>query len=528
MGINGVGFAGFNLLQQLTGVFKKDRVCLHGYVLDISGARLDKCGGNGLGLVAVDDGDLQPVFRPFADGLRGFPRLVRDVSRQLGKWAQLEISGQNTPVDRDVLEKLEAPLNHIIRNALDHGLEPPQERLAAGKSESGKILLEARHRAGMLLITIADDGRGINLEVVRRKVVERGLADPAMADQLSETELIDFLLLPGFSTAEKVTDISGRGVGLDVAQSALQEIGGSLQVAARAGGGTQFHLQSPLTLSVVRTLLAQIAGRPFAFPLTRIDQVIRLSRSEIHTMEDRQHFMLDEQSIGLMTAHQLLELATAPQLAEEIPVIVLSDRFNRYGLAVDGILGERELVVRPLDPRLGKVPNISAAALLDDGEPMLVADVEDMVRSIDHLVADGRLDKVGRAATTRQKRTVKRILVVDDSITVREVERKLLENRGCTVDVAVDGVDGWNAVRTRSYDIVVSDVDMPRMTGIEFIKQIRQDAELRGLPVLIVSYKDREEDRLLGMEAGANYYLTKSSFADETLLQAVEDLIGEA
>jgi two-component system sensor histidine kinase and response regulator WspE len=209
-------------------------------------------------------------------------------------------------------------------------------------------------------------------------------------------------------------------------------------------------------------------------------------------------------------------------------VIVLSDRLNRYGLAVDGILGERELVVRLLDPRLGKVPNISAAALLDDGEPMLVADVEDMVRSIDHLVADGRLDKVGRAATTRQKRTVKRILVVDDSITVREVERKLLENRGYTVDVAVDGVDGWNAVRTRSYDLVVSDVDMPRMTGIEFVKQIRQDAELRGLPVLIVSYKDREEDRLLGMEAGANYYLTKSSFADETLLQAVEDLIGEA
>jgi two-component system sensor histidine kinase and response regulator WspE len=245
-------------------------------------------------------------MRPFADGLRGFPRLVRDVSRQLGKRAQLEISGQNTPVDRDVLEKLEAPLNHIIRNALDHGLEPPQERLAAGKSESGKILLEARHRAGMLSITIADDGRGINLEVVRRKVVERGLADPAMADQLSETELIDFLLLPGFSTAEKVTDISGRGVGLDVVQSALQEIGGSLQVAARTGGGTQFHLQSPLTLSVVRTLLAQIAGRPFAFPLTRIDRVIRLSRSEIHTIEDRQHFMLDEQSIGLVTAHQLL------------------------------------------------------------------------------------------------------------------------------------------------------------------------------------------------------------------------------
>ena len=209
-------------------------------------------------------------------------------------------------------------------------------------------------------------------------------------------------------------------------------------------------------------------------------------------------------------------------------MIVLSDRLNRYGLAVDGILGERELVVRLLDPRLGKVPNISAAALLDDGEPMLVADVEDMVRSIDHLVADGRLDKVGRAATTRQKRTVKRILVVDDSITVREVERKLLENRGYTVDVAVDGVDGWNAVRTRSYDLVVSDVDMPRKTGIEFVKQIRQDAELRGLPVLIVSYKDREEDRLLGMEAGANYYLTKSSFADETLLQAVEDLIGEA
>ena len=201
---------------------------------------------------------------------------------------------------------------------------------------------------------------------------------------------------------------------------------------------------------------------------------------------------------------------------------------DRYGLVVDRLLGERDLVVRPLDPRLAKTKDISAVAFLDDNSPVLIVDVEDMVRSIDHLVTGGRLRKMTRAAQLEVARKRKRVLVVDDSITVREVERKLLENNGYQVEVAVDGMDGWNAVRNGAYDLIITDVDMPRMNGIELVQSIKADPQLHALPVMIVSYKDREEDRLQGLEAGANYYLTKSSFHDETLVSAVVDLIGTA
>ena len=467
-------------------------------------------------------------MRPFADGVQGFPRMVRDLARRLEKKVVLEIEGKTTKVDRDILAKLEAPLNHLVRNSLDHGIELPEERLAAGKTAEGRVRLEAGHRAGMLSITLSDDGHGMDIERLRQKILDKELADAEMVEQMSEAELVDFLFLPGFSTSSEVTEISGRGVGLDVVQSMVQEVGGILRATSEPGKGMTFHMQLPLTLSVMRTLLVEVCGAPYAFPLARIDRALKISRSEVEVIEDRQYFRFNEQNIGLVPAHQVLEIEGADSAADEWSIVVLSDRLDRYALVVDRFLGERDLVVRPLDPRLGKTKDISAVAFMEDSSPILIIDVEDMVRSIDNLVTGGRLRKLGHALDMQQAKTRKRVLVVDDSITVREVERKLLENSGYEVEVAVDGMDGWNAVRTGTYDLVVSDVDMPRMNGIEFVHMIKQDAQLQHIPVMIVSYKDREEDRLRGLEAGANYYLTKSSFQDQTLLNAVVDLIGEA
>jgi len=284
----------------------------------------------------------------------------------------------------------------------------------------------------------------------------------------------------------------------------------------------------PLTLSVIRTLLVEISGEPYAFPLTRIDQIIMLDRNAIALTENRQYFTLDGHNIGLVAAHQVLELDDSTPDADQCTTIVISDRLSRYGLVVDRCLGERDLVVRPLDRRLGKVKNISAAALLEDGSPVLLVDVEDLVRSIDHLLASGQLSRINRTTKTSALASQKRILVVDDSITVREMERKLLQNRGYTVEVAVNGMEGWNAARTGQFDLVITDIDMPRMNGIELVNQLKLHPNLKSLPVIVVSYKDREEDRLQGLEAGANYYLTKSSFHDDTLINAVGDLIGKA
>jgi two-component system sensor histidine kinase and response regulator WspE len=467
-------------------------------------------------------------MRPFADGVQGFPRMIRDLARKLGKQVNLEITGKATAVDRDILKKLEAPLTHILRNATDHGLELPEERIAAGKSPEGTIRLEAFHRGGMLAITIADDGKGINVEGLRQKVINKNLATPEMAAQMSDAELIEFLFLPGFSTAKQVTEISGRGVGLDIAKSMAQEVGGTVRAMSQPGKGTSFHFQLPLTLSVVRTLLVEISGKPYAIPLARIDQIVTVERTSISDVENREYFTLNQQNIGLIAANQILELPDAPPTTGSLSVVVVSDQSNPYGLVVDKFLGERDLVVRPLDPRLGKVPDISATSLLSDGSPILIVDVSDMVRSIDTLLTEGRLTKVASSPQEIITDKRKKVLVVDDSITVREMERKLLENRGYKVEIAVNGMEGWNAVRTTHYDLVVSDIDMPRMNGIELVKQIKSHPRLRTTPVIIVSYRDRQEDRVQGLEAGADYYLTKSSFHDDTLINAVIDLIGRS
>jgi two-component system sensor histidine kinase and response regulator WspE len=467
-------------------------------------------------------------MRPFSDGVQGLPRLVRDLARSLGKQVKLEIVGDATEVDRDVLGKLEAPLGHLVRNAIDHGIESPDARRTAGKSAEGLLHLEARHSGGLLQIIVSDDGRGVDRSKLRARILERQLLSPHAVEALSEAELMEFLFLPGFTLKDDVTDISGRGVGLDAVQDMVKHLRGTVRISAHPGGLTQFHLQLPVTLSVVRAVLADIGGEPYAFPLGHIVRALKVSRDDIDSLGGRQHFNLDGRRIGLVTAHQILGADEAGLVGDQVPVIVVGDENQAYGIIVDRFLGERELVAQPLDPHLERVKDISAGALMEDGSPVLIVDVEDLLHSISKLISDGQLATVRQSATAVSIKARKRVLVVDDSLTVRELERKLLGNHGYEVEVAVDGMDGWNAVRSGRFNLVVTDIDMPRMDGIELVTLINKDPNLKSLPVMIVSYKDRDEDRRRGLEAGAAYYLTKGSFHDETLLQAVIDLIGEA
>jgi two-component system sensor histidine kinase and response regulator WspE len=364
--------------------------------------------------------------------------------------------------------------------------------------------------------------------------VARGLTSLAVADQLTEAELLEFLFLPGFSTREAVTEMSGRGVGLDVVQTMVRAVGGVVRIATQSGRGTRFVLQLPITRSMIRALLVRIAGEAYAFPLNRIDRIVRLAEDELRVLEGRRHFTMDDQPVGLVEAAQVLGLPPDASNGTERAVVVVSDRSHRFGVMVDAFLGERDLEVRPLDPRLGKVPDISSASVLEDGVPVLIIDTEDLVHSIDNLLGGRRLPTIAIGTASGPESgsdgaapRSKRVLVVDDSITVRELERQLLEARGYAVDVAVDGVDGWNAVRTGRYQLVISDVDMPRMDGIALVRSIKNDPKLQSIPAIIVSYKEREEDRIRGLDAGADAYLTKSSFHDQTLLETVSDLIGE-
>ena len=467
-------------------------------------------------------------MRPFADVLAGQVRMVRDLGRSLGKQVRLEIEGEKTQVDRDVLEKLEAPLTHLLRNAVDHGIEPPEQRVLAGKPAEGLIRLRASHQAGLLVLELSDDGNGVDLERLRGTIVDRHLSPVETALRLSEEELLTFLFLPGFSLRDKVTEVSGRGVGLDAVQHMVRQLRGAVVLEQTAGQGSRFHLEVPLTLSVVRSLVVEVGEEAYAFPLAHIERMCDLAPDDIVQLEGRQHFWHEGRHVGLVAASQLLQRPPGQSPTDTLKVVVIRERDAVYGIAVERFIGERTLVVLPLDDRLGKVQDISAGALLDDGSVVLIVDVEDMLRSVDKLLNTGRLERIARRSQQATEAPRKRVLVVDDSLTVRELQRKLLLNRGYEVAVAVDGMDGWNALRSEDFDLLITDIDMPRMDGIELVTLLRRDSRLQSLPVMVVSYKDREEDRRRGLDAGADYYLAKASFHDDALLDAVVELIGGA
>lgn len=477
---------------------------------------------------------IQSRMRPFGEGVEEFPRMVRDVAHQLKKKVRLEISGKNTPVDRDILEKLQAPLGHILRNSVDHGIESPEQRAALGKPVEGTIHIKAQHIAGMLSISISDDGAGIDIEQIKKKIVEKRLAPADIVEKLSEKEIIDFLFLPGFSTASEVSEISGRGVGLNVVREVLDEISGNIQISFVKGKGVTFNFLLPLTLSVIRALIVEIASEPYAFPLGRIEHSMTIWHQMIELLGNQQYFKFEGKNIGLVPAWQIFGKDEVKHRTENIPIVVIKNGNETCAIMVDAFLGEKELVVNELDPRLGKVELISAGAVLEDGSPVLIVDIEDMMEAIDKLLSRGGISQIEYIEEEKEdlkenRKTsikIKKILVVDDSATVREVECRALRKKGYFVEGAINGVEAWNSIRKTNFDLVISDLDMPRMTGMELLETIRADQHFKNLPVMIVSFRDRPVDRKQAMDSGANLYFEKSGFDEASLLDAVSRLIG--
>ncbi|MGM0440314.1 MAG: response regulator [Chlamydiota bacterium] len=462
-------------------------------------------------------------MRPFSDGIKGFPRLVRDLSKSLGKQVKLNIVGENTLVDRDILAKLEAPLNHLLRNAVDHGIELPQERIAADKPTQGQVCIEASHQAGMLTIKVADDGRGLDLEEIRSKIIEKKLVTPEAAHNLRDFELIDFLFLYGFSTAEKVSEISGRGVGMDIVYNMVQEVGGIIRATAEPGKGLTCHLQLPLTRSVIKALLVEIAGEPYAFPLTRIEKACQIPVKELHKRNERYYATIADKEVPLFEGSVILGLPSSQEPAEIFSVVTVSDGVHQYGLIVDKFIEEYEFVLQELDRRLGKVPNISASTITRDGRPVLVVDVAEILEATAH--------KIGRATRPAHPSSGKAaeptILVVEDSPVIAAEEREILENDGYKVCVLKDGEAAWKALQDYNYNLLVTDIDMPKMNGIDLIKKVRSDQLMRTLKILVVSSKDTPEDIKVGKDAGADIYLTKAAVGEGSFLEGVKKLIEE-
>ncbi|MGD0797309.1 MAG: response regulator [Acidobacteriaceae bacterium] len=456
-------------------------------------------------------------LRPFSEGIRAASRLVRDTARELGKQVRLEVMGESTRVDRDILERLEAPVSHLITNAIDHGIETPEERTARGKSAEAWLRIHARHENGRLVITVQDDGRGVYPDELRERVVSRGLVTQETAAGLSDGELLEFLFLPGFSTRESVSAVSGRGVGLNVVQSMVQEAGGSVVVRSEPNAGTTFRLTLPVTRSVVRVIRIQVEGELYAVPLVRIDRVAHLELVAAADSASAPTVEFNGAHVPVVALGPLLGLSSRPLPSGAIPVLLCGG----LAFAVDQLVDEVELPVRRLDPRLGKIPGVSAASLDENGLPLLILDVEDLIQT-----ALGRPASTGGEAGGES--SAPHILVVDDSHTVREMERRLLVRAGYQVTTAQNGQEAWNLLRLNDYDLLISDIDMPQMNGIELVTKVRANARLARMPVIILSYKGRDEDRRRGLDAGADFYLTKGDFQNENFRQAVVDLIGAA
>lgn len=467
----------------------------------------------------------QTRLRPLADIAAGYPRMVRDIARQLGKRAHAEIVGEQLAVDRDVLNRIDAPLNHLLRNALDHGIETPARRRALGKPEEGTIRIAAAYRAGMLAIEVADDGAGVDFEIVRRKLVESGRLPAADAAALEQDALRDFLFAPGFSTREEVSEISGRGIGLDVVRQMLRQLDGNIRVSTELGKGTTFNLLVPISRAVTRSLVVRVAGEAYAFPLLRIESVVRATRAELAMQEGMQYIPLLGRNVGLVPLAEHLGLGQTRLAGERIDVVVVAQSGRTVGFVIESVIGEYDLATRPLDARLGRVADLAAWAVLPDGAPVVMLDVDDLMRGA---LERARAELAAAEPEKEEEVRRQRILVIDDSISVRELERQLLTARGYEVEVAVDGMDGWSKLREWPCDLVVTDVDMPRMDGIELTRSIKQDPKFRTLPVVIVSYRDRPEDRARGLEVRADAYLTKSDFQEDGLLHVVHRLIGDA
>lgn len=474
-------------------------------------------------------GELQEDIRriqtfPLASVLDPLPRAVRNMARDAGKDVELVVVGGDLELDKKVLEALRDPLYHLLRNAVDHGIESPDDRRAAGKPPQGKITLRAEHRGDAITITVEDDGPGIDLEAVRRRARERGLLSERTAEQANEQLLLDLLFSPGFTTRKRVGSLSGRGVGLDAVRTSIEELHGNVSVQTRRGRGALIAISLPLTIYVVHALILRVGTHELAIPISSVHRIMRVRALDVITVEQSPAVLVDGGPVALVPLSELLGVAADPRGdAEHATVIVVGVGDQRCALAVDEIVGDQTVLAKNLEPPLVRVPNISGATVRGDGTVLLTLNPIDLLRRASLLRADHAFFRGADARAARRAR----LLLVDDSFTTRALERSVLEAAGFEVTAVASGEDALLALAgPDAYDGVVSDVAMAGVDGFELCRRVRGDARRRELPVVLVTSLGSAEDRRRGMEAGADAYVVKSEFDHEWLVAKLRELLG--
>ena len=474
---------------------------------------------------------------PCSTILDSLPRMVRDIANQQGKEVELQIVGEETELDKKVLEEIKVPLIHILRNGIDHGIELPEERVKLGKSRRGTIRVSAYHEGENVFITIAEDGRGMDLEKIKMTALKKKILSAEELAQLPEKEVFNLVFLSGFSTSPIITDISGRGVGLDVVKSQVEKLKGKVFFETKPGQGTIFTLILPLTVAIIEVLMVRAGGEQFALPVSFISECTKVNAvRDVSTLEGKMATQFRDHPLPLVRLAELLGLKnsgeeetpklkkiTAKDSEEQFNVVVALYFGKRVGFIVDNVLTEESIFIKSLGEHLGKIKNVTGSAILGTGEIIVVLDVVDLIASSSALHSDA----AGKPLISEKHAQEQRILVVDDTFSTRELERDIIAANGYKVDTAVDGLDALDKIAKTNYDLIVSDVQMPRMSGLDLCKTIKGNDAYKNIPVIMVTSLDKDEDKRRGIEAGASAYIVKSSFDQTNLLDAIERLIGE-
>jgi len=464
--------------------------------------------------IAVMKTRMLPIGKVF----NKFPRMIRDLTRELNKKIELEISGEDTELDKSIVEEIGDPLVHIIRNSCDHGIEVPDVRVASGKSETGTITLKAYNEGNQIVIQIDDDGKGLDAEMLKDKAIEKGLITEKEADSMSEKEAFLLIMKPGFSTAASVTNVSGRGVGMDVVKTNIDKVNGIIDVESKKGEGTSMKLKIPLTLAIIQALLVGVQEEYYAIPLASVLETVRISRDEIYTVEGRSVMRLRDDVLSLVHIGDIFEVERILDASEHAYVVVLGLGTSKLGLIVDTLVGQEEIVIKSLGDYLKGIEGIAGATIRGDGGVTLIVDVVALMEMAKGVKAMAMIDSSAGDPVNNEKTKASdyTVMIVDDSKTDRMIMRKALEPMGITLVEASDGQEALNILKQgeHNFDCMLVDIEMPRMDGYTLATEIKKYNKYKNLPLIAVTSRTGKSDRMRGVESGMIEYITKPYSSD--------------
>ena len=449
-------------------------------------------------------------------------RMVRDISRSIGKEVDLIIEGGDIELDKKMIDKIGDPLVHMLRNSVDHGVETPQERQKAGKPATGVVKISACYDAGSVLIELSDDGNGIPLEKIKEKAIRKKMFSESEIAEMSDTALTDLIFHPGFSTSAIITDVSGRGVGMDVVKrNIVEDLRGSIRIESKEGRGTSFYIRLPMTLAVMRILLVRVMDSMFAITAHNVSEIVRFPKSELINVVDKKAVRLRNEFIPVINLEALLNLNGHKQVEkDDLLIIIIYIGSEKMGLIVDELLDEEDMVIKSLPSHMKNISLVSGVTISGKNEIINVLHIPSIIEAAKEM----------RESRTREE--IKEdvgainILVVDDSINTREIEKSILEAYGYKVDLAGDGMEGFEKAKAFKYDLVITDVEMPRLDGFSLTERLRNEDSYKDTPIVIVTSREKEEDKRRGIMVGADAYIVKGSFDQSSLLEIVQNLVG--